>query len=88
MSVLSEEAYRAGWMPDLEYELWTAVMEGPRRYGRLNVGPAEIAELRRMSEACKGWIAFGDFEQETWLPLQEWQARYDKGRRERRSSRA
>jgi hypothetical protein len=35
MSELSEEAYYAGWMLELEYALWEALVDGRSEYGRL-----------------------------------------------------
>ena len=60
MSSLSEEAWYAGWMMDLEYALWDAVEHGPRSYGRLDVTEQHIAKLRDLSAACGGWIRFAD----------------------------
>ena len=74
MSELSEQAYCAGWMLDLEFDLWRAVTEGPFRYGRLELSAEHIDRLRSLSQACGGWIRFGD----DWefVPLADWQALY------------
>ncbi len=42
MSSLSE-----GWMDGLEFEPWRAAVEGPCRYGRLELTAEHIARLRR-----------------------------------------
>jgi hypothetical protein len=76
MSYLSEEAYCAGWMDGLEYELWTAVVEEPRSYGSIAIGEKECARLRRFSAACAGWIVYDDTEGPKWLPLDVWEERY------------
>lgn len=65
MSELSEEAYCAGWMDGLEFELWRALIGGPRTYGRLEITDEQLARLRELSEAAKGWIVFDDAEEET-----------------------
>jgi hypothetical protein len=76
MSELSESAYYAGWMSGLEFELWRAVVDGPRRYGVLDITAEHIAELRRLSKACGGWIYFDDETEETFASLDDWRRRY------------
>lgn len=46
MSELSEEAYYAGWMEDLEYALWDAVILGPKKYGVLDITTNHISKLK------------------------------------------
>lgn len=77
MSDLSEEAYCAGWMQDLEYDLWTAVVRGSRPYGRLQISDEQIAHLGRLSAECSGWIYFDDTTGETWIPLNRWRSKYE-----------
>lgn len=72
MSDLSEEAYSAGWMKELEFELWEAVVGGPRRYGSIQITLEHIAHLQRLSEAACGWIVFDDKEGESLVPMGEW----------------
>jgi hypothetical protein len=73
MSELSEEAWHAGWMMDLEYALWDAVEHGPRSYGRLAIPEQHIAKLRELSLACGGWIRFTDDGlKEEFVPLERW----------------
>ena len=76
MSELSEEAYCAGWMAGLEYALWRAVLEGPRRYGFLDINAEQIKRLRDLAGQCHGWIVFDDDAEESWLPMDEWEKRY------------
>jgi len=73
---VSEEAWCAGWMTDLEYDLWSAVVAGPHEYGRLRITSEEVNELRKLAETCGGWIVFDDAAGETWVPLAEWKERY------------
>lgn len=73
MSQLSEQAYAAGWMEGLEYALWKALVDGPYRYGRLQLIDNHIRELRKLSEACGGWIRFQDAEEEAFVPFGQWQ---------------
>ncbi len=82
MSNLSEEAYCAGWMQGLEFELWEAVVSGPRNYGRLQVS-RHIEQLRRLSEAAGGWIVFDDRDEESLLPKEEWEKRFNEWRARR-----
>jgi hypothetical protein len=73
MSELSEEAWYAGWMMDLEYALWDAVEHGPRSYGRLDITEQHIATLRELSVTCGGWIRFSDdARREEFVPLETW----------------
>jgi len=73
MSQLSEQAYAAGWMEGLEYALWKALVDGPYRYGRLQLIDNHIRELRKLSEACGGWIRFHDAGEEAFVSLEQWQ---------------
>ena len=81
MSELSEQAYYAGWMRDLEFELWDAVVNGPREYGRLLITEEHIGELRRLSEAARGWIVFDDKHEEILLPIKKWMERFETWKR-------
>ena len=49
MSDLSEEAWCAGRMEGLEFELWAALVGGPREYGRLQLTTSHIERLRELS---------------------------------------
>jgi len=73
---LSEQAYYAGWMDGLEYVLWRAVVNGPMEYGRLSINGDHINELRRLSEACSGWIIFDAEKEETWISIAHWTTKY------------
>jgi hypothetical protein len=62
-----------GWAPDVEYDLWRAVLDGPERASR-----ADIEELRQLSIEAGGWYVFaGESENPEFLPLAKWQERYD-----------
>ena len=78
MSKLSESAYHAGWMMHLEFALWHGIVTGPFRYGRLDLTQTHLDELRRLSDACGGWIYFDAKEGETWVSLTEWQDMYSR----------
>ena len=44
----------------------------------------EASELRRLSEACGGWIVFRGDSEETWIPRAEWGRRFPLGNETRR----
>lgn len=74
MSSLSEVAYEAAWMEDLELSLWKAVVLGPYKYGRLQFTAEHVERLRMLSEQCGGWVRFQDDGEETFVPLADWKA--------------
>ena len=76
MSCLSEAGYHAGWMDGLEFDLWCGVVEGPFRYGQLDLTVDHIAQLQHLSGACGGWIAFDDEKEETFVPIDRWRNIY------------
>ena len=78
MSDLSEEAYCAGWMDGLEFALWNAVINGPREYGWLQITAEQIAQLKCLAQDCGGWIAFDNKTGETFIPMAEWERRFDR----------
>ena len=80
MAELSESAYYAGWMQGLEFELWKAVVEGPMCYGHLEITAKHISTLRRLSDACGGWIYFDDETEETFVSLEDWRRQYSEHR--------
>lgn len=76
MSELSENAYCAGWMDGLEYDLWNILSGAPQRYGRIEVTGSDVARLKALSAKCGGWIVFDDEHAETFVPLPRWQEIY------------
>ena len=72
MSELSEEAYCAGWIGNLEHALWRAQVEGPFDYARLAITDVHVAKLRKLSERCGGWIVFDPVQEETLVPMEKW----------------
>ena len=76
MSELSEAGWSAGWLAELEFDLWRAVIEGPQRYGRLDITQEHINKLRSLSQVCGGWIIFGDKTEETFIDFVTWQRLY------------
>jgi hypothetical protein len=76
MSELSEQAYSAVWMQGLEFELWRAVVEGPRRFGHLDITTEHISKLRTLSDACGSWIVHDEESGEKPMDLDEWRKIY------------
>ena len=72
MSLLSEAGYHAGWMAGLEFELWRAVIEGPFRYGQLDLTGKHVERLKYLSDACGGCIVFDSAREETFVPIRHW----------------
>jgi len=77
MSELSEQAFYAGWMHDLEHALWRAVVDGPFRYGHLDITAEQIGRLKTLSSACGSWIVFDEVSEESSMSLEDWSGAYD-----------
>ena len=77
MRELSEEAYHAGWMLNLEYDLWKAVLEGPCGYGQTIIGQKHIESLKELSKQCGGWIIFDEEQEEAFIPMEQWLRLYE-----------
>lgn len=80
MSDISENAWRAGWMQGLEYELWTAVKSPAGSGTRRLATQAQLERLSQLSNDCGGWIVFDQEREETFVALVEWAALYEKWR--------
>jgi hypothetical protein len=65
MSDISERCYYAGWMQDLEYVLWDAVLHGERKYGHDKISLKDVETLSDLSKAANSWIIFDDNTDET-----------------------
>jgi len=76
MSWISEEGYSAGWMCDLEYDLWEIVVGGDRRYSRYTLTQVDIDKLTLLSQKCGCWIVFDDVSEETAVGLETWKEMY------------
>jgi len=81
MSDLSEDYWCAGWLIDLEFELWEGVAGG-----KTSITKAEIAQLRYLSDRCDGWIVFhNEPPYRRYIRLADWAREYEAWR-ERRAS--
>ena len=43
----------------------------------MEITDEHIAELKKLSDACRGWIIFEDGKDETFVPLNEWLRIYE-----------
>lgn len=77
MSALSEKMYAAGWMHDVEYELWGIVAGRRKSCGLVDIEPDEDEALSWLYERCGGWITYEAGKGPTFVPLAEWVARYE-----------
>jgi hypothetical protein len=82
MSDISEKCYCAGWLFDLEYILWHAVISGPTVFGNGYITSEQIELLKILSSACGGWITFDldaprDVSSKKWIPLEYWKAHFN-----------
>lgn len=76
MSELSEEAYCAGWLEDLEFSLWRIVLDGSGRFGFMEITTEHVSNLKEFSRLCGGWIFFDDLNGETFVSLKDWEKRF------------
>ena len=54
MEDISEDHYCAGWMMNLELNLWRMVEGGPRGYGMGDVSEEQVEQLRQLSKDAGG----------------------------------
>jgi len=73
MRGISEEAWCAGWMMGLEFDLW-AVREGRQdAYGQIGaITERQARLLRDLSDEADGWWRWGDTDGPTFVRLEEW----------------
>ncbi|MBI2091343.1 MAG: hypothetical protein HYT78_21825 [Deltaproteobacteria bacterium] len=74
MSGISEDYWCAGWLHDLEYVLWDAVIG--KRKGICS--PEEVEQLKYLSEKCGGWVIWDEqVKDERFVPMKEWLRLYE-----------
>ncbi|UOQ67635.1 hypothetical protein [Hymenobacter volaticus] len=76
MSDISEICYCAGWLLNLEYVLWNAVLTGPRKCGHGMITQEDIHELLALANRTDSWMVFDEETEETALALSFWRAKY------------
>jgi hypothetical protein len=77
MGELSKKAYYAGWMPNLEYVLWDAVLNGKREYGIDEITQEDIDNLIALSKLSKGWIYYDNYTEETAILIDHWLEKFE-----------
>jgi len=76
MRNISERCYSAGWMCNLEYVLWNAVVSGPRDYGHGAITKDDIDKLTQASHKISSWILFDEELEEIIIPLDKWRVKF------------
>ncbi len=68
----------AGWLSDIEYDLWHILTTG----ATIDDDPYQLSEqidvladLRFLSEQCRGWVRYTEHGP-TYVPLNEWQHQF------------
>ena len=72
MSNISEEDFSAGWMTNLEFDLWGILNGDNRKYGHHLITQSEIDQLKSLSKKCGCWIVFDEEKEETAVELEAW----------------
>ena len=79
MSDLSQDYWCAGWLIDIEFELWEGLAGGST-----SITPSEIAQLLYLSERCGGWIVFDNQRPyRRYVRLADWSHEYEVWRAQR-----
>ena len=74
MELLSEQAYNASWMDNLEFDLWKIRSRHLNQYGRLVITDEIINTLKELSEKAGGWIIYNEgTDNLSFVPLNEWE---------------
>lgn len=76
MSAISERCWFAGWLNGTEFTLWDAVIDGAGAWGQDFISVEDVAELKRLSDACGGWFVWDEELAESFIPMAEWLAMY------------
>ena len=72
MEDMSEDYWCAGWLNDLEYSLWTAVITGNVNFG-WGMQERELTRLKHLHEMAGGWwIWVGGEERQRFVTTDEW----------------
>lgn len=80
ISDISEDFWCAGWLIDVEYDLFAMICgDRDRDYGFGKVSHAELDHLDELSHQIGGWIYWSDADDgETFIPMNEWETMYEK----------
>lgn len=88
MSEISENCMCAGWLADLEYTLWEAVIGKPLSWRwQTGITKTELQMLKELSAEIDDWIVWDDhaddkddtdpMENRKYVPLTEWLNMYE-----------
>jgi hypothetical protein len=78
MSDISQQAFYARWMDDLEFRLWEILCGGPRKYGQISLSDQQVDRLRQLSDSLGGWVIFNDeLGVQEFVDRDRWQLMYD-----------
>jgi len=77
MSKISEDAFSAGWLDGLEYELWENLDRSMSSYCKHIIPHEELEQLRFLSDKCGCWIIFDNDHEETALDLESWEKKFN-----------
>ena len=73
MGDISEDYWCAEWMRDLEFTLWDALEDGPRKLGFGTLGKSQLARLKHLHELAGGWWTFSNgSESEIFVSTEQW----------------
>ena len=76
ISEISETAYCAGWLTDIEFLLWKILEDGQGSVGRFPVPQEWIIEMKNLSEKCGGWVRLDEKKGRVLVPLTRWKRIY------------
>lgn len=72
MSDLSQDYWCAGWLIDLEFDLWSAMHGARSPFTR-----SDLAQVKYLSAKCGGWIVWHDAAPwRRYVPLSIWKPRF------------
>lgn len=74
MEEISEDNWCAGWLHNLEFDLWRIMNEGTQRYGKQDVTTKQIRRLKLLSDRCSGWFVFNDDVE--FVYINQWRTMY------------
>ncbi len=83
MSSVSEEAYCARWLVDLEFILWAELVDPGSGGFRGRLSDGERQGLKTLSEAAGGWVVYDKDKGNAFVTLDEWSRRFDAWSRSR-----
>lgn len=75
MSEISEDHNCAGWLVDLEYDLWSMTMNGPTSWGFGYMTWREVHDLIILSRAAGGWWRWNaELRDREFLTIEDWES--------------